>query len=133
MTEPIYKICFKTAGMEAYKPFPFVEEAMQRELMRVYNIYADMANTGITEQLNNEFDRRHPGYFRKNKDKEWYEMTLYNKFMADGYNRLICDKLNEERTIELLEFYVCETEVQFMGRLRTDKTATIEFYMKVVS
>ena len=119
--------------MEPYKSFPFVEEAMEQELMRGYDIYAKMVNNGITENLNNEFSARHPEYFIRNKDKEWYELVVYNNFMAEGYNRLVCNKLNEEKTSDLLEFYVDSAEVQFMGRLKTDKKATIEFYIEVVN
>lgn len=134
MTEPSYKICFKTTGLvEPYGNIPWLKEAMENELMRCYNIYANMTNGGITEQLNNEFDRRHPEYFKKNRDKEWHELTLYNSFMARGYNSMVCDKMNQEKISELLEFYVDPAEVNFMGRLKLDRSVTIEFFLQVIN
>lgn len=131
-TEPVYKIEFSIEGMETYGHIPWLKEAMERELMRGYSKYAEKANV-ITEELNNEFDRRHPDYFKNNKDKEWDELTLYNNFMARNYNSKICDELNANVFSELLEYYVSPEAVDFRGRLKQDKKVTIQFYLKVVS
>ena len=71
--------------------------------------------------------------YKQNKDKEWYEKTLYNKFMSEGYNRLICDVMNNNRISDLLEFRVDVEEVEFVGILRSDKTVKIRFYLKQVN
>lgn len=131
-TEPLYKICFTIEGMESYGNVPWLEKAMQQELMRGYNLYAEKANV-ITEDLNNEFSARHPEYFKKNKDKEWHELTLYNNFMARGYNSKICDELNRNVCSELLEYFVSPEEVDFRGRLRQDNKVVIQFYLKVAN
>lgn len=64
--------------------------------------------------------------------KEWYEMTEYNKFMADGYQRLVVDDFNKANISPILDFYVDPEEVVFKGRLKVDHKVTIDFYMKEV-
>ena len=103
---------------------------MGHELIRVYNMYADKANSVITKQLNSEFDKLYPNYFKSNSGKEWYELLEYNKFMADGYQRLVVDDMNKSNISPLLDFYVDPEEVVFKGRLKVDPNVTIDFYMK---
>lgn len=128
----MYKIFFNLNGLNEsiFGGIPGLEEAMQHELIRVYNIYADKTNSGITDELNKEFEHIYPGYFEYNKDKEWYELAVYNKFMADGYQRLVVDELNENNASPILNFYVDPEEVVFKGYLKQDHNVTIDFYMK---
>lgn len=130
--EKTYKVYFNVKGFKEsiYRFIPGLEEAMQHELIRVYNIYADRTNSGITDMLNKEFDRLNPNYHENNKDKEWYELTEYNKFMADGYQRLVVDELNKTNASEILNFYVDPEEVVFTGCLKVDRNVTIDFYLK---
>lgn len=130
--EKTYKVYFNVKGLNEsmYRFIKGLEEAMQQELIRVYNIYADRTNSGITDMLNKEFDRLNPNYFKNNKDKEWYEMTEYNKFMADGYQRLIVDELNKNNASQILNFYIDPEEIVFTGYLKVDRNITIDFYMK---
>lgn len=51
-----FKVYFNVTDLGAYGAIPGLKDAMQSELIRVYNIYADKTNSGITEQLNGEFD-----------------------------------------------------------------------------
>ena len=123
----IYEVIYNYTGV--------CNEAMKRlmasELIRVYNIYADMCNNGVTDRLNEEFKSQNPNYFEDNKGKEWYDLTEYNQFMSKGYNN-VCEELNKKYASQLLEFYTNPEEVQFMGRLRFNKNATIEFFLKEV-
>lgn len=127
-----YKVFFNVNGLKEsrYGDIPGLKEIMQNELVRIYNIYADKTNTGVTDKLNEEFDRLYPNYHEDNRDKEWYELTEYNKFMADGYQRLVVDELNENNASPILNFYVDPEEVVFKGYLKQDHNVTIDFYMK---
>ena len=125
-----YKVYFNVKNLGLYGLIPGLKEAMQNEMVRVYNIYADKTNSGITDMLNKEFDRLYPNYISENKDKEWYDMKEYNQFMADGYQRLVVDELNKNNASQLLDFYVDPDEVVFKGRLKQDHNVTIGFYLK---
>ena len=103
---------------------------MQTELIRVYNLYVDKSNSGITDELNEEFNKLYPNYFKDNSDKEWYDLTEYNKFMADGYQHLIVDDFNKSEISQILDFYVDPEEVVFKGCLKVDHNVTIDFYLK---
>ena len=72
MTTYVAKFNVKNLGIYGVL-IPELEAAMQSELVRVYNMYADKTNSGITEMLNAEFDRLYPTYWEDSKDKEWYE------------------------------------------------------------
>ena len=133
MKEPLFKCVFVTEGFEKYKNNSILRQEMEKELVRCYHVYVNEANGGITEKLNNDFKSRYPNYFEQTKDKEWYEKTLYNKFMSEGYNRLICGVMNNNRISDLLEFRVDVEEVEFVGILRSDKTVKIRFYLKQVN
>lgn len=126
-----YKVYFNVKNLGIYGVLiPGLQEAMQSELIRVYNIYADKTNSGITDMLNEEFSRLYPDYFENNKDKEWCDLTEYRKFMADGYQRLVVDELNKTNVSPILDFYVDPDEVVFTGCLKTNRNVTIDFYLK---
>lgn len=128
----IYKVYFNVKNLGLYGAIPGLKEAMQSELIRVYNLYADKTNSGITDKLNEEFDKLYPNYHENNKDKEGYDLTEYNKFMADGYQRLVVDDFNKMNISPILDFYVDPEEVIFKGSLKVDHNVTIDFYMKEV-
>ena len=130
MKNMTFKVYFNVTDLGAYGAIPGLKEAMQSELVRVYNIYADKTNSGITEQLNREFNRLYPDYFEKNSNIEWYELTKYNQFMADGYQKLIVDELNKSNVSQILDFYVDPEEVVFKGMLKVNHNIKIDFYMK---
>ena len=109
-----------------------LKDVMGSELIRVYNIYADRTNEGITEKLNDEFKRLYPTYFKDNEDKEWYDLVEYNNYMSDGYQRLIVDDLNKQNISPILDFYVDSTKVVFTGYLKLDKKVTISFSLREV-
>ena len=125
-----FKVYFNIENLGLYGLIPGLEEAMQNELIRVYNIYADKTNSGITDKLNEEFNHLYPNYNEENKAKEWYEMAEYNKFMADGYQRLVVDEFNKTNISPILDFYVDPEEVIFKGLLKVDHNTKIDFYMK---
>ena len=132
MSNTTYQVYFNIKNLGLYGLVPNIQKAMQNELIRVYNIYADKCNSGITDTLNEEFDRLYPNYHRDNKDREWYDLTEYNQFMSDGYQRLVVDELNRTNASPILDFYVDPEEVVFTGRLKTDHKVTIDFYLKEV-
>lgn len=122
--EQLYRIIYDIKGVDNN----VIEDYMKEELIRVYDIYAKMANDGVTDLLNKEFNEQYPNY--KHNLEDWTKDFVYNQFMADGYSRLICDKLNECNVSLLMKFYVDPSEVQFMGYLKWDRNVTIEFYLK---
>ena len=125
-----YKVLFNIKNLGLYGSITGIKEAMQSELIRVYNLYAEKTNSGITDELNEEFNKLYPNYFKDNSNKEWYDLTEYNKFMADGYQRLIVDDFNKAEISQILDFYVDPEEVVFKGRLKVDHNVTIDFYLK---
>ena len=127
-----FKVYFNVKGLDEslYGLIPGLKEAMQNELIRVYNIYANLTKAGVTDSLNKEFDNLYPTYFKDNEDKEWYDMTVYNRFMAEGYQHRVVDKLNETNASQILDFYVDPDEIIFKGMLKVDHRITIDFYMK---
>ena len=125
-----YKVYFNVTNLGLYGLIPGLKETMQSELIRVYNLYAEKTNSGITEKLNQEFEQLYPNYYENNKGKEWYELTEYNKFMADGYQRVVVDDINKTNISPILDFYVDPKEVVFKGCLKVDHNVTIDFYMK---
>lgn len=125
-----YKVLFNIKNLGLYGTITGIKEAMQSELIRVYNLYAEKTNSGITDELNEEFNKLYPNYFKDNSDKEWYDLTEYNKFMADGYQRLIVDDFNKAEISQILDFYVDPEEVVFKGCLKVDHNVTIDFYLK---
>lgn len=127
-----YQVYFNVKNLGLYGLIPGLEAAMQSELIRVYNIYAERTNDGITDELNREFKRLYPNYFSDNNDKDWPDLKEYNQFMADGYQRLVVDELNKTNASLILDFYVDPVEVVFMGCLKVDHDVTIDFYMKEV-
>lgn len=132
--EILCKVCYNVKGLKGsiYETIPGLEEAMKHELMRVYNIYAERTNSGITDKLNEEFKLLNPNYHERNKDKEWYELTEYNRFMADGYQRLVADELNKTNASPILNFYVDPEEVVFTGYLKNDYNVTIDFSIELI-
>ena len=127
-----YNLVFKFGELGMYGLIPGIKETMQHELVRVYNIYADKCNSGITEKLNAEFHHLYPNYFEDNKGKDWWDLVDYNQFIADGYNRLVVKELNKTDASKILNFYVDPTEISFTGYLKVNRKATIEFYLKEV-
>lgn len=125
-----YKVLFNIKNLGLYGTITGIKEAMQSELIRVYNLYAEKTNSGITDELNEEFNKLYPNYFKDNSDKEWYDLTEYNKFMADGYQCLIVDDFNKAEISQILDFYVDPEEVVFKGCLKVDHNVTIDFYLK---
>lgn len=125
-----YKVLFNIENLGLYGTIPGIKEAMQSELVRVYNLYAEKTNDDITDKLNEEFNKLYPNYFEDNSDKEWYDLTEYNKFMADGYQRLVVDDFNKTNISPILDFYVDPEEVVFKGCLKVDRNVTIDFYLK---
>ena len=125
-----YKIYFNIKNLGLYGSIPGIKEVMQSELIRVYNLYAEKTNSGITDELNDEFNKLYPNYFKDNSNKEWYDLTEYNKFMADGYQRLVVDDFNKASISPILDFYIDPEEVIFKGCLKVNHNVTIDFYMK---
>lgn len=133
MTEMIMKVEFVYEGLKGSKLrfIPGIKRIMESEYIKAYSTYAEEANSGITDMLNDEWKRLYPNYFEDNKDKEWDELTEYNEFIAEGYTLYICSKLNrDDEYSSILGFYVDPKEVVFTGYLKADPNVTIQFYLK---
>jgi hypothetical protein len=129
-----YQLIFEVKGLEnsTFNKIEELKDFMGDELLRVYNIYANKTNGGLTEMLNKEFENLYPNYFEDNKDKEWYELVEYNSYISEGYQRLVVDDFNKQNISPILDFYVEPTEIVFTGYLKLDKKVTISFYLKEV-
>ena len=129
-----YLVIFEVKGLEnsTFNKIEELKDFMGDELLRVYNIYANKTNGGITKMLNEEFENLYPTYFEDNKDKEWYELVEYNSYISEGYQRLVVDDFNNQNISPILDFYVEPTEIVFTGYLKLDKKVTISFYLKEV-
>ena len=127
-----YKFYFDVKGLETslFKTIDSLETTMRHEFVRAYNEYVDKCNGEVTDRLNDEFNSLYPNYFNDNRNKEWYELTDYNQFMADGYQRMVVDEMNNSNFSPLLDFYVDPEEVIFTGRLKVDSNVTISIYLK---
>lgn len=131
--EQLYKVYYEIKDdLGLLKFMPFMKTKMEKELMRVYNIYASETNGGITELLNETFKQLHPNYFEDNKGKDWTELIEYNQFIADMYMKAIVNKFNRENISRILDFYVDPKEIVFTGRLKHFPKITISFYLKPV-
>lgn len=75
-----YNLVFKFGELGMYGLIPGIKEAMQHELMRVYNIYANKCNSGITEKLNAV------KYLERNGSVETRGLSFYI-FQDAGYER----------------------------------------------
>lgn len=128
--EKTYKVIFNVKDLGLYGAIPGIEEAMQSELIRVYNMYADKTNSGITDKLNEEFNKLYPNYFENNKGKERFDLTEYNQFMANGYQCMIVDEFNKTNVSPILDFFVDPEEVTFKGCLKVNHDITIDFCLK---
>ena len=102
-----FKVSFNVTNLGFYGLIPGFKKVMQSELVRVYNLYADKTNSGITDML--------------------YELTKYNKFMADGYQRLIVNDFNKKNVSPILDFFVDPEEVVLKGYLKWNHDVTIDF------
>ena len=129
-----YRVIFEVKGLEnsTFNKIEELKDFMGDELLRVYNIYANKTNGGITKMLNEEFENLYPTYFEDNKDKEWYELVEYNSYISEGYQRLVVDDFNKQNISPILDFYVEPTEIVFTGYLKVDKKVTISFSLKEV-
>jgi hypothetical protein len=129
-----YLVIFEVKGLEnsTFNKIEELKDFMGNELLRVYNIYANKTNGGITKMLNEEFENLYPTYFEDNKDKEWYELVEYNSYISEGYQRLVVDDFNNQNISPILDFYVEPTEIVFTGYLKVDKKVTISFSLKEV-
>lgn len=129
-----YRVIFEVKGLEnsTFNKIEELKDFMGNELLRVYNIYANKTNGGITKMLNEEFENLYPTYFEDNKDKEWYELVEYNSYISEGYQRLVVDDFNNQNISPILDFYVEPTEIVFTGYLKVDKKVTISFSLKEV-
>lgn len=129
-----YRVIFDVKGLEnsTFNKIEELKDFMGDELLRVYNIYANKTNGGLTKMLNEEFENLYPTYFEDNKDKEWYELVEYNSYISEGYQRLVVDDFNKQNISSILDFYVEPTEIVFTGYLKLDKKVTISFYLKEV-
>lgn len=132
--EQLYKVYYEIKDdLGLLKFMPFMKTEMEKELMRVYNIYASEINgSGITAILNKTFDQLHPNYFEDNKGKDWTELIEYNQFIADMYMKAIVNKFNRENISRILDFYVDPKEIAFTGKLKHFPKITISFYLKPV-
>lgn len=115
---------FETSDLGAYSGIPGLKEAMESELVRAHNYYAEKSNAGITDMLNRMFDEKYPHMTDKNRYAD-----KYNRFMADGYQRLIVMDMNRNYFSPILIFEMEREECELVGHLRVDFSKTTRFYL----
>lgn len=102
-----------------------VKLAMQEELIRVYNEFCTITNGGLIDQLNEEFDKKYPGY---EVADDLYSSVEYIDHFRQAYDK-ITERFNRENISKLLEFHI-GNELELIGRLKIlNKTGTISFYL----
>lgn len=128
--EQYFEVIYKYSNFD--KSFcrfiPGLKNVMEHELMLVYNIYANMCNDGVTENLNKEFDNLYPTYFEENKGKDVWDLIEYNQFMRDGWQERVVNDINDIRG-NIMNYRLGD-ELQLIGSLKVDPKVEIEFYMK---
>lgn len=129
--EKYYTIVFEYRNFEnsVFRFIPKLKKRMESELFKMHNVYANMSNSGITDELNMEFKILYPHYFENNKGKDYWDLIEYNQFMQNGYNERIVKIINEDYPTSLMKYRVGD-ECQLIGMLRIDPKVEIEFYMK---
>lgn len=132
MSKQYYKPIFMISDLEDYEIKPNLKEKMQNELMRCHNIFAHASNSGLTDMLNDEFNKSHPDYFKNNSDKEFDELYEYNGFMYCGYMRYIENEMNRKNISPLLDFSLDPIDYYLEGMLKTNHDVKIKFFMKEV-
>lgn len=103
-----------------------LKEAMRDEYVRVWNMFCDASNSGVTEKLNKEWEETHPNYDLSDSE----HCNIYCKFMSDGYQRLIVDEFNKSSISPILNFYMDPEECILVGYLKFDPNVTIDHYLK---
>lgn len=102
-----------------------LKEAMQDEYVRVWNMFCEKSNSGVTEKLNKEWQETYPNYDLSNSE----HYKKYNKFMSDGYQHLIVDEFNRSNISPILNFYVDPEECILIGYLKFDPNVTVDHYL----
>lgn len=129
-----YKVLFEVKGLEesTYNKKEELIDIMGEELLRVYNIYADKTNSGVTDMLNQVYDSYYMSYLDDNEYIEARDEVDYNKYMAFGYQCLVVNDFNKKNISSILDFYVDTDEVVLTGRLKLDRKVTISFRLREV-
>lgn len=103
-----------------------LKEAMQDEYVRVWNMFCDKSNSGVTEKLNKEWEKTHPNYNLSDSE----HCSIYYKFMSDGYQSLIVDEFNKSSISPILNFRMDPEECILVGYLKFDPNVTVDHYLK---
>lgn len=104
---------------------------MESEFIDMYNMYASMCNSGVTNMLNSIFEDLNPNYFEDNKDKELCELVEYNKFMAKGWQHIV-NSIVDTHNFIYLDFYVESEEAQLIGCLKDNHDIKIQMFFERV-
>lgn len=123
-----YKVIFDIEGLDSkYNTVKELRKYMEEELIRVHNIFANKTNSGVTDRLNEEFKSLYPNYFEENRDKHWEDLIEYNRYIDDGYQRLVLNDFNKKHISPILNF---KSELgSLVGYLRGDENVKIRFYL----
>lgn len=105
-----------------------LKQIMIKEYTKAYNYYCGITNSGLTDKLNKEFNELYPDY---NFSDEHSDNIEYCRFMADGYQKRIVDAMNNSRFSRFMDFYVDPVETIFVGCLRWNHNATIDFDIRI--
>ena len=123
-----YNVYFNVQNLEKsiFGGIKGLKEAMRDEYVRIWNMFCDKSNSGVTEKLNKEWEETHPNYDLSDSE----HCSVYYKFMPDGYQRLIVDEFNKSSISSILNFYMDPEECILIGYLKFDPNVTIDHYLK---
>lgn len=123
-----YNVYFNVQNLEKsiFGGIKGLKEAMRDEYVRIWNMFCDKSNSGVTEKLNKEWEETHPNYDLSDSE----HCSVYYKFMSDGYQRLIVDEFNKSSISPILNFCMDPEECILVGYLKFDPNVTIDHYLK---
>jgi hypothetical protein len=104
----------------------WLQKRMSRELMEVYNLFADMGNK-VIGSINHAWNLLHPGIEKLEEGTPMWD--AYCQFVAACYNSEVVDKINKRHIFGLMKFVFVADDLYLQGHLRWNRKATVDFYM----
>lgn len=96
-----------------------LQDIMLDQLLKTYNDrFCPLINGGVTEALNKEYHSKYGD-----------SMDQYDRFMIDGYTKLVVDVINSNpEKGSILDYFVGD-EADLRGRLKWNPNATVEYVL----
>lgn len=103
-----------------------LEESMEYELVRAYDLYSDVANK-IIPDMNKAYDEQ----LRTEDEKDHVNEVRYNRFVAAYFTDHILAEYRFDLISKLLDFYVDEIDDTLTGYLKMDPNVTVRLSFSI--